>query len=109
MEIVFASREIKKICEDPSFANRKLGSASAKKLQTRLADLMAAARLGDIPAGNPHPLRGDREGQFALRLSGGDRLVFDAQDDPVPTTIDESIDWKNVTSIRVVFIGDYHD
>ena len=70
---------------------------------------MAAARLGDIPAGNPHPLRGDRVGQFALRLSGGDRLVFDAQDDPVPTTIDESIDWKNVTSIRVVFIGDYHD
>ena len=78
MEIMFANKDLKKICEEPSFANRKICSASAKKLQGRLADLMAAARLGDIPAGNPHPLRGDREGQFALRLSGGDRLVFDA-------------------------------
>ena len=109
MEIMFANKDLKKICEEPSFANRKICTASVKKLQGRLADLMAAARLGDIPAGNPHPLKGNREGQFALRLSGGDRLVFDAQDDPVPTTIDESIDWKNVTSIRVVFIGDYHD
>ena len=109
MEVAFASPDLQKICEDPREATRRLGQASARKLQSRLADLMAAARLGEIPAGQPHPLKGSRAGQFAVRLSGGHRLVFEANDEPVPTTSDGATDWMNVASIRVVFIGDYHD
>ena len=108
MEVAFASPGLRKICEDPQEAKRRLGQASARKLQSRLADLMAASRLGDIPAGQPHPLKGSRAGQFAVRLSGGQRLVFEANDEPVPTTKDGATDWMNVASIRVVFIGDYH-
>ena len=74
-----------------------------------LADLIAAARLGEIPAGRPNSLKGSRVDQFAIHLSGGRRLAFEANEDPVPTTIDGSIDWKQVTSIRIPFIGDHHD
>ena len=108
MEFAFASPDLQKICEDPREATRRLGQASARKLKARLADLMAASRLGDVPAGRPHPLKWSRAGQFAVRLSGGHRLVFEANDDPVPTTKDGATDWMNVTSIRIVFIGDYH-
>ena len=109
MEIAFASPDLQKICEDPREAKRRLGQASASKLKARLADLMAASRLGDAPAGRPHPLKWSRAGQFAVHLSGGQRLVFEANDKPVPTTSDGATDWMNVASIRVVFIGDYHD
>ena len=108
MDVAFANRNLRKICEDPRAAKRQLGQASARKLRSRLADIMAASRLGDIPAGRPHPLRGSRSGQFAVSLSGGERLVFEANDDPVPTTQEGVTDWKNVASIRIVFIGDYH-
>ena len=109
MEVAFANRNLQEICEDQREAKRQLGQASARKLRSRLADIMAASRLGDIPAGRPHPLRGSRAGQFAVSLSGGDRLVFEANDDPAPTTHDGATDWKHVASIRIVFIGDYHD
>ena len=109
MDLIFANGSLKKLCEDPREAKKKLGEASTKRLQSRIADLMAAAQLGDIPAGQPHPLKGARAGQFAIRLSGGCRLVIEANDDPIPTTADESTDWRRVTSIRIVFIGDYHD
>ena len=109
MDLAFANRNLKKICEDPREAERQLGRASANKLRARLADLMAATRLDDVKTGNPHPLKGNREGQFVLRLSGGHRLVFDARDDPVPTTTEGDIDWRAVTSVKIIFIGDYHD
>ena len=109
MDVDFAKESLRKLCEDPRQADKKLGLASAKKLRSRLADLMAATQLGDIPAGHPHPLKGDRAGQFAVGLSGGHRLVMEAADDPVPITVDGTTDWKRVSSIRIVFIGDYHD
>ncbi len=109
MELEFASSNLRKLCESPRIATRKLGAASSKKLQSRLADLMAVSRVGELPAGRPHPLTGDWLGKLAISLSGGHRLVIEANDDPIPTTADDAIDWPNVSSARIVFIGDYHE
>ena len=70
---------------------------------------MAAANVADLVAGRPHPLKGDRAGQFALDLDRGSRLVFEPAHEPVPIRDDQSIAWDQVTAIRIVFIGDYHD
>ncbi len=109
MDISFLNSDLKRLCEDQKHANRKLGSASAKKLRTRLRVLKVAVRLGEIPVGRPHPLKGDRAGQFAVDLGGGRRLVFEPSDDPVPLSEDGTVEWREVRSIRIVFIGDYHD
>lgn len=108
MEIGFKNTRLKRICEDEQKMSQKLGAKSAKKLKSRLADLSAAGDVNDLIAGRPHPLKGDRLGQFALYLDGGDRLVFESADEPVPTTTDGAIDWKRVTKICIVYIGDYH-
>jgi len=108
MEVAFKNRHLQKICEDSKEAQRKLGQASARKLRSRLADIVAASRSGDIPAGRAYPLKGSRAGEFAVDLSGGDRLVFESNDDPMPATSDGATDWRNVASIRIVFVGDYH-
>ena len=109
MNTGFSNSELRRLCEDPRYAEEKLGSSSARRLRTRLADLDAAPRLGDVTAGHPHPLIGDRIGQFAVNLSGGHRLVFKASDDPKPLNADGSMNWREVKSIEIVFIGDYHD
>ncbi|MBD2254930.1 type II toxin-antitoxin system RelE/ParE family toxin [Nostoc parmelioides] len=109
MEITFSDRKLQNLCEQQNLAQKKLGANCAKKLRTRLADLAAVSCVTELVAGRPHPLKGDRAGEFALDLEGGTRLVFKPDNDPVPLTEDESIDWSKVTAVCIVFIGDYHD
>ena len=86
-----------------------MGASCARKLRSRLSDLEAASRVTDLVAGNPHPLKGGRQGQFALNLAGGWRLVFSPANDPNPTHDDGGINWSQVTIVSIEFIGDYHD
>lgn len=109
MDISFSKADIQKICERQSVMRRKLGLASARKLQRRLDDLSAAETLADVTAGRPHPLTGDRSKQFAIDLHGACRLVFESADEPVPEQEDGTTAWHRVTKIKIVFIGDYHD
>lgn len=109
MEIHFKDGKLRELCEKRAVAIRKLGPQVARQLQARLSDLDAAARVTDLPAGNPHPLKGDRRGQFALSLAGGWRLVFRPANEPVPLRDDASIDWSAVTIVCIEYIGDYHD
>ena len=109
MEITFDNQKLQNLCEQPALAQRKLGKSCSKKLQSRLADLMAARTVRELITGDPHPLKGNRLGEFSVKLEGGNRLLFKSGNDPVPLNPDESIDWSSVTRICIVFIGDYHD
>lgn len=109
MKIHFKDKKIREICEKKAVAEKKLGADCARKLRVRLDDLDAAIRVTDLTAGRPHPLKGDRAGQFAVDLAGGRRLVFAPDHDPCPRHHDGSIDWSAVTIICIEYIGDYHD
>ncbi|PYV92142.1 MAG: killer suppression protein HigA [Acidobacteria bacterium] len=109
MEIEFATADIRALCEQERLMMKRFGKPGAKKLKSRLADLAAVAVVTELVAGRPHPLKGDRLGEFALDLQGATRLVFKATNDPVPRTQDGAIDWGSVTKVRIIFIGDYHD
>lgn len=109
MDINFKDKKVRELCEKQVAAEKKLGAACARKLRTRLSDLESANQVTDLVAGNPHPLKGERAGQFALDLSGGFRLVFAPDHDLCPTRPDGGIDWSKVTIICIEYIGDYHD
>ena len=109
MEITFADGKIQDLCEQQKLAQRKLGQPCARKLRSRLDDLEAVEVVADLTTGNPHPLKGDRLGQFALNLEGGRRLVFEADNEPIPFYEDGGVDWSKVTQVRIVFVGDYHE
>jgi toxin HigB-1 len=109
MEITFSDRKLQKLCEQEAVAQRKLGANCARKLKTRLADLAAASSVIELVAGRPHPLKGDRTGEFAVDLEGGKRLVFQPGNEPIPLMEDGSINWSEVTAVCIIFIGDYHD
>lgn len=109
MEVRYKDKKLRDLCEKQAVAEKKLGAASARKLKVRLVALEAAARVTDLVAGNPHPLKGDRLGEFALDLAGGWRLVFAPANDPCPTRPDGGIEWSQVTIVSIEYIGDYHD
>lgn len=111
MDILFKSKRLRELCHDDALATRALGQPSAQKLRTRLDDLAAINNLGLARklAGRFHPLTHDRDGQFALELHGGFRLVFEPMQEPLPRLNDGSLDLSKVTALRIVFIGDYHD
>lgn len=109
MEISFKDKKIRELCERQAVAEKKLGAACARKLRVRLSALEAASKVTELVAGNPHPLKGERMGQFALDLAGGWRLVFAPAHDPCPTHPDGAIDWFQVTIVCIEYIGDYHD
>jgi len=109
LEISFGTPTIRALCEKSKVAVKKLGDASARKLRVRLSALEAAERVTDLVPGHPHPLKGDRRGQFALDLDGGKRLVFTPDHEPYPVKEDGGIDWSQVTAVRIEFIGDYHE
>jgi toxin HigB-1 len=109
MDILFKTKALQKLCSNEREAKKQLGADSAKKLRTRVADLRAVARVSELSAGRPHALKDDRSGQYALDLHGGRRLVFESANVPTPLTTDGVTDWQQVTSVRIVFIGDYHD
>ena len=109
MEIDFATAKLRVLCEQHARMVGAFGLPCAKKLRNRLADLEAAAFVTEMVAGRPHPLKGDRLGQFAVDLHGAVRLVFEPDQVPVPRNADKSIAWNQVNKVRIVFIGDYHD
>lgn len=111
MDILFGSKSLKELCHDDSLATRTLGASSARRLRTRLDDLVACPCLAvasKLP-GRFHALAGDRKGQFAMHLDGGQRLVVAPANNPLPQRPDGSLDLQKVTAVRVEFIGDYHD
>ena len=109
MDVDWKTDKLKKLCLTSREADKKLGSNSGKKLRTRLAEIEAASNVSELIAGRPHPYKGNKAGQFSLDLHGGDRLLFEPLKNPPPKKDDGGIDWPNVESIFIVFIGDPHE
>ena len=109
MIVRFRDERLRRLCEQQRLMVRQLGDASARKLRTRLADLESVANVTELVAGRPHPLKGDRAGQFALELHGGHRLVFEPSHQPPPERAAGGIDWQSVDDVTIVQVGDYHD
>jgi proteic killer suppression protein len=108
MQFSFKTKQLRELCEKKAIAQSSLGETGARKLATRLSELTAAQRVGELLSGSPHPLTGDRAGQFAVSLDNGRRLVFESFEDVTPKNADGSINWSLVSKVRIIFIGDYH-
>lgn len=108
MEITFLNNEIESLCASGSLANKKYGTVVAKKIAQRLVELFAAESVSELIAGHPHPLTGNRAGQFSMRLDGAFRLIFESTNQPPPQKPDGGIDWNSVTKITILSIEDYH-
>lgn len=107
MDILFASKNLERLCHDDDLATRTLGRICAQKLRARLDDLRAAANLGyaaKIP-GRFRPVAGNRVDRYALNLYGNDLLVIRPVQGHEATEVDKPLSLATITTIRVMRIG----
>jgi len=111
LDIAFRTRKLEKTFNSAGELQKAYGARMAKAIVIRLAVLKAARTLALVPTTPPdrrHQLRGNRDEQFAVDLVHPQRLVFDANHDPVPRKEDGGIDVEQVTAITITDVIDYH-
>lgn len=104
MEIIFENKQLQKLCESESKAKKKLGARCSEILYTRLAQISSAETLRDLLPPMPgkfHPLKGNREEQWACSLEGAKRLVFCSTDQSCTRA-------EEIREVTIVEIVDYH-
>jgi len=77
--VTFRNRKLEKCYAKHKHAIRAWGDAVAHKYVERINLIQVAADLEELrklPALKCHPLKGDREGQYAISLTGFYRLIF---------------------------------
>lgn len=112
MEILFATKELEKRSNDPRRAQRAWGEQRAKLVGRRLDQMRASATLAVFMTtpGHPHPLIGNRKGDFTVDLDGPYRLVFEPADDPLPVDpVSDQLIFEQVTSVRIQGVEDTHE
>ena len=111
MEISFRTRKLAKVFSSERTLRREYGARTANIIMIRLAVLLDAETLSEVPATPPdrmHQLKGDRDEQFAVYLNHPYRLVFVPAHEPLPRKEDDGIDLDQVTAITVMEVVDYH-
>ncbi len=110
IDISWSDRKLEKSCASDKSGQRRWGADDWKLIKRRLASLIAAPTLKHMDGvpGRCHLLSADRNGQFAVHLSGAYRLVFEPEHDPVPLLADGGIDTSLVTRIVITEVVDYH-
>lgn len=76
----------------------------ADSLKHRLADLRAAAAVGDLLAGHPRPGNGPAKDHIVIDLCEEHRLVISANHVRNPATESGAVDWNKVGRIRILRI-----
>lgn len=110
MDVLFITEKLQKQLSSQRDLQRKWGDTGARRITLRLQQLAGAVTLEDMRQlpGRCHELVGDRDGELAIDVHHGHRLIFRPTDDPPPEKVDGGLDWSQVESITVTEIVDYH-
>ncbi len=103
MEIAFAKKKLRQLCESEAQAKRDLGIEVANILKKRIADLRAATCVGDLLAGQPRE-EGARGQNIAMELNNGSCMVFCVNHNVVPKVHSGRVDWSKVSRIKILRI-----
>ena len=92
MKVQFGSRHLQRCYEESKEAIRTWGADVGRKYVQRVGILLATRTFADlysIRALRLHPLKGEREGQYAITLTGRWRLILTCLPDEQTIRIDE--------------------
>ncbi|WOG30121.1 type II toxin-antitoxin system RelE/ParE family toxin [Endozoicomonas sp. 8E] len=79
MIVKFRNKKLEKCFLQHKQAVREFGDPVARRYIMRIKLIQAAKNLDDLmalPSLKCHPLKGDRKGQYAVKLTGFYRLIF---------------------------------
>lgn len=105
MEIAFANKELRDICEIQLEAEHALGMVVAANLRARLADLREVASIEDMPTGNLTVRDARPPGRATVDLGEGYCLTFCANHLADRVSEKGRVEWQLVSRIKVIEIG----
>ena len=100
MELAFRTRRLRTVCENHDEAVRMMGETAAGVLRNRIADLRAVTHLGELPAGRPAVMEGERP-KLHFELGAGWSLLMEVAHQNVPRTKEGDLDETRVRRARV--------
>ena len=98
MEVRFRTRRLERCAGQLAAAVRAWGPEVGRRYIERVQLLQEAPGLEalyDIRTVGFHPLRGDRRGQFAIRLTGRMRLIVESGPEDGSVTVVEVVDYHD--------------
>jgi len=110
VEIKFTDKRLEKLANDDRKMLKELGKVRATILRRRLTQMEDANTLEDVRylPGNYHELTQNRKGQWGCDLDQPYRLIFTAQERPIPSTKDGKYIWLEISGVEIIEIIDYH-
>jgi hypothetical protein len=105
LDLAFANRSLREICESQLIAERKLGLAEAKNLRARISDIEDANSMQDVVAGPPRILDSSPPGCVEIPIGENVVLQMCANHVKVPVTETGEVNWSVVTRYKVLMIG----
>lgn len=106
LEISFAEKSIRSLCESNAKAEAALGIEAAVRLQRRLADLRAAASVKDLVKGTYTEQIEGIGNELTFDLGGGFIMVIAPNHMVRPALRSGKTDWKKVRRIKVLKIAE---
>ena len=94
VDIEFRTKTLRRQYEQSSVAVRAYGSQVARKYVQRIAIIKHARDIGELqrlPGLDCHPLKGERAGQWAIRLTGFYRLIFTLEGERLEIALIEEV------------------
>lgn len=105
MELAFADRLIRDICEMQLRAEHALGLLVARNLRARLADLREANSPRDVVAGNQEILSSIPPGRIRISLGEDCHLIYCANHISNPVDEEGELQWNQVERIKILGVG----
>ena len=101
-----------KLLTNPIAIQKKYGAICGSKVMQRLNELRSAVNLADIANMKSlqfHSLRGDRAGEWSIKVHANNKMTFIRAIEPLVYLKDGSIDLSAITAIEIVDLCvDYH-
>jgi hypothetical protein len=100
LELAFATKPLRELCESEAKAKERLGAKIAAVLKHRLADFRAAESVDELPIGKPRK----EADAYVLEFTNGVNVTFRPNHSENPVLKSGAIDWSKVTRIKIMGI-----
>ena len=109
MIISFQNKTLREVCEQKQQAIEVFGESVAHKLHNRLADIMAAENVSDLIVGSPEEIFINDKPCYLIKASKKTGIIFESSHPKTPMLPKGTIDWSQVSRIKITEIKTYDD
>lgn len=102
LELAFATKELRSVCEDAACAEAAYGPFVAQALVGRLADLRASGHALDLPFASIRDASGSDSEQVIVTLAAGRTIVIAANHPTTPRAADGTVRWEHVSRVIIL-------